>query len=316
MTAASLAAITEQGGRRAAKARVSQIANKREDEARRRKLLANKMKGTRIPLKVPRKTDIRLTNGHINSTVFNILNTQSISSATMAAYQKQAMAMVNQMNKVMITGRTSSVQTNSTISNSNLWSTPGTSTSTIQAGNTITWSNDMMATVPLEQKLYEGRTYVLRDGTKIVVDAKGNYEIIDDEAKVIYKACRMREFNRYINSSDLLEEFIGYLKSMGVRRMELSEISISTFVNWLIVRAAEADGEPVPEEDKNFLLEDISKNNSEGCAHCGSRLPMALTHIGSRFCSGACTDSFLAVLPAAAVAPALVPGPMAAACPV
>lgn len=52
-----------------------------------------------------------------------------------------------------------------------------------------------------------------------------------------------REFNRYLNASDLLEEFIAWLGTEGVRSGEVMDLPIELFVKWVIVRACEADDE-------------------------------------------------------------------------
>ena len=56
-----------------------------------------------------------------------------------------------------------------------------------------------------------------------------------------------REFNRYINASDLLEEFIEHMGKCGVKQSEFLNLPIEVFINWLILRAAQRDGDPVPE---------------------------------------------------------------------
>lgn len=57
-----------------------------------------------------------------------------------------------------------------------------------------------------------------------------------------------REFNRYVNGSDLLEEFIGWLGTQGVRQSEFMALPIELFIKWLIVRACEEDHEEPPEQ--------------------------------------------------------------------
>lgn len=52
-----------------------------------------------------------------------------------------------------------------------------------------------------------------------------------------------REFNRFINASDLLEEFIHYLGTLSVKKSEVMELPVELFIKWLIIRACEADGE-------------------------------------------------------------------------
>lgn len=55
-----------------------------------------------------------------------------------------------------------------------------------------------------------------------------------------------KEFNKYINGSDLLEEFIAFLGSEGVRQGEVMALPLELFIKWLIIRAAEVDQEEPP----------------------------------------------------------------------
>jgi len=50
-------------------------------------------------------------------------------------------------------------------------------------------------------------------------------------------------FNRFINASDLLEEFIKWLGGQGVRQREVFQMPMEFFIKWLILRACEQDGE-------------------------------------------------------------------------
>lgn len=55
-----------------------------------------------------------------------------------------------------------------------------------------------------------------------------------------------KEFNKYLNGSDLLEEFIAFLGTEGVRQGEVMALPLELFIKWLIIRAAEADQEEPP----------------------------------------------------------------------
>jgi hypothetical protein len=52
-----------------------------------------------------------------------------------------------------------------------------------------------------------------------------------------------REFNKYVNASDLLEEFIRYLGTQGVRQREIRDMPIDLFIKWLVIRACEEEQE-------------------------------------------------------------------------
>lgn len=50
-------------------------------------------------------------------------------------------------------------------------------------------------------------------------------------------------FNKYVNASDLMEEFIKFLGAEGVRQGEVMGLPVELFIKWLIIRACEQDGE-------------------------------------------------------------------------
>ncbi len=52
-----------------------------------------------------------------------------------------------------------------------------------------------------------------------------------------------REFNKYVNASDLLEEFIRWLGTQKVKQHEVLALPLELFVKWLVINASEADGE-------------------------------------------------------------------------
>lgn len=98
---------------------------------------------------------------------------------------------------------------------------------------------------PWTRQLSAGE-YDLPDGAKLVIDTLGNYRVLDSAAKVVYRACRVREFNPYINASDLLEAFIRDVgKYDGVDQGEILRVPIEAFINWIILEAAKRDGDPL-----------------------------------------------------------------------
>lgn len=103
----------------------------------------------------------------------------------------------------------------------------------------------------------------LPDGTIIHVDQKGNFQIVDN-ATVVYRRNWVRDFNRYINASDLLENFIDYLGSLGVRRSEFKTIPVEMFIKWVVIQAATQDGDPIPDIDPTVHLPHRPR-----CRHCG-----------------------------------------------
>jgi len=101
---------------------------------------------------------------------------------------------------------------------------------------------------PLQTHLLKGQRVHLPDGSELLIDHQGNFKILDDDAKITYLGNRIREFNKYINASDLLEEFIRDLGSFGVRQGDVLGVPVEFFINWLIHKAAQQDGDPPPED--------------------------------------------------------------------
>ena len=132
-----------------------------------------------------------------------------------------------------------------TITNCNFYAT---ATSTANWTNSTLTSADNVSYIveqKKDNKLVPGSVHKLPDGSNLVVDFNGNYEIVDYKAKVTYKSNNIREFNKFVNSSDVLEAFIRDAGKAGVKQKEVFNLPIELFINWLIVRAAEKDGEAV-----------------------------------------------------------------------
>jgi hypothetical protein len=96
----------------------------------------------------------------------------------------------------------------STANNYNTWITNSTSTSIDSWNNTAYWSDQ-----------YSGNQPRRREAPPLA-------------------------FNKYINASDMLEEFIKFLGTHNVRQGEVMGLPMDLFIKWLIIRAAEADNEP------------------------------------------------------------------------
>lgn len=99
--------------------------------------------------------------------------------------------------------------------------------------------------VDLCWKLLAGHTYHLEDGSKIEIDATGNYTIHDKDATITYRASRMRDFNRFINGSDLVADFLETLAKLGTTQEQAAKAPLEMFIRWLIFKAAEHDHEEV-----------------------------------------------------------------------
>lgn len=98
--------------------------------------------------------------------------------------------------------------------------------------------------------------YRSQDGTVIEVDGVGNFLIKDEAAQITYRATRMRDFNRFVNGSDLVGEFIedlGKLKdqsggSANVTQEQAAGAPMEMFIRWLVHKAAEHDKEEPPQD--------------------------------------------------------------------
>ena len=139
------------------------------------------------------------------------------------------------------------------------------------------------------------REYKLPDNTVLCMDDKGNFRMVDKDAKVVYQANRLREFNPYLNASDLLAKFIGYLGTLGVRRREVKDLPLNLFVNWLILEAAEMDGDPIPEDVKPLPENRLLKGYVQPrCNHCQRFIKRILASKGFPFCGPPCAERLLA----------------------
>ena len=94
----------------------------------------------------------------------------------------------------------------------------------------------------------ETSSVVMPDGSIIEISNDGNYVIKDKNANVTYKANRLnRDFNKFMNASDMLEEFINYVKTLDISQSEFLKLPIELFINWLIINACTIDGDIPPE---------------------------------------------------------------------
>lgn len=143
--------------------------------------------------------------------------------------------------------------------------------------------------VPQHIKLQLGkhRTITFPDGTVIDFFEDGRYMINDANAKVVYKANRVHDFNPFINASDKLEAFIKYCGTVGVRQGDMLGIPIKHFIAWLVIEAAKADGE---EPTDTLMLTDQSKPR---CRTCGRFMSPQLKADRIEFCRPICLETKL-----------------------
>jgi len=132
------------------------------------------------------------------------------------------------------------------------------------------------------------------DGSILKINKDGSFKIDDKDSKVIYKANNIREFNRYINASDLLEEFIRFLgEEFNIRQNQIMDVPINVFIEWLIVQAAIKDGDEY-ENDKMLLESGVQKkcNWYRRCKCCGRYIQKKMYEAGLSFCNSVCFDKY------------------------
>lgn len=132
----------------------------------------------------------------------------------------------------------------------------------------------------------------LPDGHVLEMDHQSNFKILSKDAKVTYKANPTREFNKYINASDLLAQFIKDLGLVGATQKQVLQVPLELFINWLVVSSAEQDEEPVPEGIP--AKADLPKLACPRCKQCGRFLSRDHMEVNFSFCNGMHADKFMA----------------------
>lgn len=148
------------------------------------------------------------------------------------------------------------------------WLDTMSSTGTYTVGGTIPIRySDVMT--PIVRDPRPGDRLRLPDGAALIVDELGNYRIEDQDAKVKYKANRIREFSPQLNASDMVAKFVEYVGSLGVRQSEVLNLPLELFINWLIITAAERDNDPVPADivpvERHSVVMEIKRPR---CLYC------------------------------------------------
>ncbi len=138
-------------------------------------------------------------------------------------------------------------------------------------------------------RVMEGQALVLSlpDGSKLDVKEDGSYEVIDKDAKITYRANRLRDFNTYLNASDKLEEFVRFCGTHGISQDEMKNLPVHLFIAWLVQEAAKADQEPEPEL---HLLPALRRRANPKCGGCGRFLTRRHVQKRIEFCAPVCFD--------------------------
>jgi len=137
----------------------------------------------------------------------------------------------------------------------------------------------------------------LPDGAVLVVEESGAYTLVDKDAKLTYRANRIRDWNPYLNASDLLAEFVQYLGSLGLSRSDAKAIPIELFINWLVIEAARVDGEEAPPDvrvlDHPALPAPTNPRWNMRCIQCRRFIPRRLAEKQIMVCSPEHMQRFL-----------------------
>lgn len=211
-----------------------------------------------------------------------------------------------------LTTPTTSIFYNSSSPSSSHWPVYNSSGGTTTTSTAYTITNHYITDVTLNSildtsllgdiSIEDGRevTINLPNGAKLRVEADGSYEI-EDEGKIRYKGCKIREFNRFVNASDLVEEFIRFMgQKFNVKQSEILDIPIELFITWLILKACQEDGDEVPLdvpkiEDHSF----VSKKTTiviPRCRWCGRFISKVRSANKIMFCNPYCMDKMVAKL--------------------
>ena len=128
-----------------------------------------------------------------------------------------------------------------------------------------------------------------KDHSMLRIFKDGNYDIMDGAAKIIYKNRNIRDYNKFIDGSSLLEDFIKDCGIAGIKQSEFMDITIEVFIHWLIYKAALKDDDPVPDgvyaPGKH---PETTKMKWPHCMSCGRFISPAFVEVGINFCNEVC----------------------------
>jgi hypothetical protein len=89
------------------------------------------------------------------------------------------------------------------------------------------------------------------------LDDRGNdrieddYRIEDTETEVIRRARDARELSPHVSTSSLVDQFIDYVGSFGVRRSDVLRLPLDRFIRWLNVEGRPAQSSSVRYSERN-----------------------------------------------------------------
>lgn len=130
---------------------------------------------------------------------------------------------------------------------------------------------------------YEGEIQ-LPDKT-VIKCQKGDVEIIYSDGKRIYRPCNIRDFNRFLNASDMLELFLKEVAPLARTKKEFMALPVELFIKWLVIKAAEQDGEQPPTEvSLPVPLLPAPVRHIHRCRSCQRFIPRKRYEAGVFFC--------------------------------
>jgi hypothetical protein len=148
--------------------------------------------------------------------------------------------------------------------------------------------------IKIPDGVHSNATFILPNDVKIHLFADDHIEIDESDGHQIYKTAPVRGFNKYLNASDLMEDFVRYCATQKITRREFQNLPISLFICWIILESAKADGDPT--EESQLLLDQQKKthiNPVHRCRCCGKFISPKLVEEGVNFCSSAHMDRHL-----------------------
>jgi hypothetical protein len=139
-----------------------------------------------------------------------------------------------------------------------------------------------------------GCRLILPNDVQVKIDGQtGGITIDDADRKVFYEAAP-RGFNKYLNASDTLEDFIRYLGRMDVRQRHVMAMPLGLYINWLIIEAAEKDGDTA-DDLKPKLTEGVASLKAQPrCLFCKRFIAQARHEKGINFCCSTHMDRYMA----------------------
>lgn len=158
--------------------------------------------------------------------------------------------------------------------NDDIWIHNNTQTPTWGSGNTLkitvtsnatgstTYDDRWVQSFANKVKMFQISNNTFKT-TGMTTQTMQDFDYIKGEDLPVRRKTPPREFNPYINASDLLEEFIRYAGENGARQGDVLTLPIELFVKWLVIRACEQD-----DEEPNVTLQLPPRPPQPRCLGC------------------------------------------------